>query len=154
MIKLLRVDDKLLHGQVAFSWIRNLKIHTLIIADDRVSGDEFLKMTLGLSKPPGVNLSIIELSTAIEVLKDKSCDKMNVMVIVSNVYNAKRITDALGTIKAINLGSIREHKDSRYIKGNIYLDDEEIKLCRQLEEQGIAVEIAFRYEDEKKRFDD
>ena len=89
MIKLLRVDDNLLHGQVAFSWVRNLRIHTIIVADDKVANDQFMKMSLGLAKPVGVNLIIDSVDNAIEILKND--DKLNILVIVGNIRNAEKI---------------------------------------------------------------
>ena len=86
MIKMLRVDDNLLHGQVAFSWVRNLKIHTIVIADDKVVNDQFMKMSLGLAKPPGVNLIIVSVNDAIEYLKLDN--KLNILVIVNSISNA------------------------------------------------------------------
>ena len=51
MIKLTRIDDRLLHGQVAFTWTPALSADCIVIANDKVAKDEFLKMTLNLAKP-------------------------------------------------------------------------------------------------------
>jgi len=51
MILLLRVDHRLLHGQVVFSWIQNLKADCILIANDSVATDELRKSTLKLAKP-------------------------------------------------------------------------------------------------------
>ena len=49
MIQLLRVDHRLLHGQVAFSWVKNLQSNCILIANDKVVNDEVYKTTLKLS---------------------------------------------------------------------------------------------------------
>ena len=59
MISLLRVDEKLLHGAVVFSWVENLRIQSILIADDAIASDQFMCMTFGLSKPPNVKLTIL-----------------------------------------------------------------------------------------------
>jgi fructoselysine/glucoselysine PTS system EIIB component len=55
MIRLLRVDHRLLHGQVAVSWSQNLDIDAILIANDDVPMDELRKTTIKLAKPQGMN---------------------------------------------------------------------------------------------------
>ncbi|WP_032122387.1 PTS sugar transporter subunit IIB [Clostridium amazonitimonense] len=149
MIKLLRIDDKLLHGQVAFSWVRNLKIHTIIIADDKVAYDEFSKMTLGLSKPTGVNLIIVEVDEAIELLKSHVNSGMNVMAIVSSVDNAYRIIYNIPEIKSLNLGVLRKNYNSVSLTHDIAINENEVKLCKEILDRSVEVEIRLTYDDEK-----
>ena len=56
MITLLRVDHRLLHGQVAFSWTQYVGADCILIANDSVPGDELRKTTIKLAKPPSVKL--------------------------------------------------------------------------------------------------
>ena len=58
MIKLVRIDHRLLHGQVVFSWSKSLNINRIIIANKEAANDEFKKMSLNLSKPTGIKLTI------------------------------------------------------------------------------------------------
>ena len=58
MIQLLRVDHRLLHGQVVFSWCSYLNPNCILIANDDVVNDEIRKATLKLGKPSGVKLVI------------------------------------------------------------------------------------------------
>ena len=58
MIKLLRVDHRLLHGQVAFSWTSKLSADCILIASDAVMNDDLRKMSIKLAKPTGVKLVI------------------------------------------------------------------------------------------------
>ena len=69
MIKLLRIDDRLLHGQVAFAWTKNLGIHLIYVLSDVVVNDEITKMTLGIAKPYGTKLSVYAVDEGIEELK-------------------------------------------------------------------------------------
>ena len=68
MILLLRVDHRLLHGQVAFSWTQTLGADCILIANDAVAGDELRKTTMKLAKPQGVKLVIKDIKAAIEAL--------------------------------------------------------------------------------------
>lgn len=148
MIKLLRVDDRLLHGQVAFSWVRNLKIHTIVIADDRIVYDEFSKMILGLSKPSGIVLKIMGVQEAVEFLKEESYSSMNVMAIVNSVQNARFILEELEQLDSLNLGALRIHLNAEQVSEEVALDEGEIKICQQIIKQGKKVVVQCRYDDE------
>lgn len=147
MINIVRVDDKLLHGQVAFSWVRNLKIHTIVIADDHIAYDEFMKMTLGLSKPSGVNLKILEIKEAVAFLKEQRTSELHVMAIVNSIENAYRILQQLPWITTLNIGSLRERYDAQLIGENVALNTEEVALCKKLIKEGKQLEMRMRYDD-------
>lgn len=149
MINILRVDDKLLHGQVAFSWVRNLKIQTVVIADDHIAYDEFMKMTLGLSKPSGVHLQILEIKDAVAFLKEHVNSDLHVMAIVNRIENAYRIMEQLPSITSLNLGSLRERYDTRVISESVALNQEELAICEQLIAKGKEIELRMRYDDKK-----
>ena len=62
MIKLVRVDHRLLHGQVIFSWTKQLSANYIIVADDKVPNDPISMMALSIAKPADCELSIIPFS--------------------------------------------------------------------------------------------
>ena len=65
MIKLVRIDHRLLHGQVVFSWTKSLGVGRIIIIDDFAATDELKKMSLSLSKPTGVKLNVFTVKDAL-----------------------------------------------------------------------------------------
>ncbi len=66
MIKLVRIDHRLLHGQVVFSWSKSLNINRIIVANTEAAKDDFKKMSLNLSKPTGVKLHIFSVAELLE----------------------------------------------------------------------------------------
>lgn len=141
MIKLLRVDDRLLHGQVAFSWTRNLSATDIIIANDDLSKDEFQKMTLKLAKPRGTSLQILNLNESKTIIKKHENSKNNVIVIINNLKDAKEIIDDASFIKSLNLGGLRERGGAKRFTGSITLTPDDIEICNTLLEKEIEVEI-------------
>lgn len=144
MIKMLRIDDNLLHGQIAFSWVRNLKIHTIVIADDKVVNDQFMKMSLGLAKPMGVNLMIVSVEEAIEFLKQDN--KLNVLVIVNSISNASRLCNSI-YIKYVNIGLIRKTPHACFHYENMHLQNSDIEIVNNMIKLGINIEYRLRYDD-------
>ena len=54
MIKLLRVDERLIHGQVAFAWTNSLKADCILIVNDAVAADKLRSNSLKMAAPAGV----------------------------------------------------------------------------------------------------
>ncbi len=141
MIGLLRVDDRLIHGQVAVAWAKNLSVTDIVVANDEAAKDEFTKMTLSLAKPRGVNLKIDNVDNAIEFLLKHEKTKNNIMVIVNNILDAQKITSKIQTIKSINLGGLKKKPNSKRITGAVNLTPEDIKICKELLDDGVEIEI-------------
>lgn len=143
MIKLLRIDDRLLHGQVAFAWTKNLGIHLIYVLNDVLVNDEITKMTLGIAKPYGTKLSVYAVDEGIEELKKHVKTNKNVMIIINNVKDAQRITAAIPEIRAVNFGGIKEKPgvESKRYTGSVTLTMEDIEICKQMREMGVAMEI-------------
>ena len=138
MIKLLRIDDRLLHGQVAFAWTKNLGIHLIYVLSDVVVNDEITKMTLGIAKP-----CVYAVDEGIEELKKHVNTNKNVMIIINNVKDAHRIVSAIPEIRAVNFGGIKEKPgvESKRYTGSVTLTVEDIEICKQMAEMGVAMEI-------------
>lgn len=143
MIKLLRIDDRLLHGQVAFAWTKNLSIHLIYVLNDVLVNDEITKMTLGIAKPYGTKLSVYAVDEGIEELKKHVNTNKNVMIIINNVKDAHRIVSAIPEIRAVNLGGIKEKPgvESKRYTGSVTLTMEDIEVCKQMAEMGVVMEI-------------
>lgn len=143
MIKLLRIDDRLLHGQVAFAWTKNLGIHLIYVLNDVLVNDEITKMTLGIAKPYGTKLSVCAVDEGIEELKKHVNTNKNVMIIINNVKDAYRITSAIPEIRAVNFGGIKEKPgvESKRYTGSVTLTMEDIETCKQMRDMGVAMEI-------------
>ncbi|ARI06740.1 MULTISPECIES: PTS sugar transporter subunit IIB [Klebsiella] len=152
MITLLRVDHRLLHGQVAFSWTQYVGADCILIANDNVPDDELRKTTIKLAKPPSVKLVIKNINDAIEAIKSGVTDKYNLFIVVESVNDAWRIASAVAEIKSINLGGIKAKEGSKNISKAINLLPEEIEQLQQLVGKGVEVEIRQVPNDRKQLF--
>src|SRR5450432_3227666 len=100
MIKLTRIDDRLVHGQVAFTWVPTLGADCLIVANDKVAKDEFQKMTLGLAKPAGTKLLIKSISETIAFLNDEKNNQLKILLLISSVKDALAFANEVPEIKS------------------------------------------------------
>ena len=141
MIKLTRIDDRLVHGQVAFTWTPALGVNCLLIANDKVAKDEFLKMALGLAKPAGTKLLIKSLTDAAAFLNDEKSSNLKILLIINSVKDAYALVNGVPEIKSVNFGGIRLKNGAKLISKAVAIDDEDITLVRELLDKGIELEL-------------
>jgi fructoselysine/glucoselysine PTS system EIIB component len=141
MIKLTRIDDRLVHGQVAFTWTPALGANCLVIANDKVAGDEFLKMALKLAKPAGTKLLILSLKEAAAFLNDEKNKDLKILLLIKSVKEAAAMSAEVPEIKSINFGGIRLQEGARLITKAVAVNEDDIIIMRGLLTKGIELEI-------------
>lgn len=110
MVKLMRVDARLLHGQVAVTWVSKVAASSILIADDEVMTNEMSKMALKMAKPSGVNLAIRSIDGAAELLNDPRSRDNSIFVIVRTIADALRLVEKTDQIKQINIGGVKKRR--------------------------------------------
>ncbi|MGT2925284.1 PTS sugar transporter subunit IIB [Streptococcus caviae] len=137
MIKLVRIDYRLLHGQVVFAWSKTLGIERIIVIDDETAEDEFKKMSLSLSKPSGVKLNIFTLETALSKMPKVETLNENIMIILGNTAAARAFCEGYPKISEINYGVLPKKENATQYSQAIYLNKEEVEDSRVLKNMGI-----------------
>jgi fructoselysine/glucoselysine PTS system EIIB component len=151
MIKLIRIDDRLVHGQVSFTWTPSLGIDCLVVANDKVAKDDFQKMTLGLAKPAGVKLLIKSVEDTVVFLNDEKTKSLKILVLINSVKDAHTLADGVADIHSINFGGLRAKEGAKVISKAITLTEEDIILIKELLQREIELEIRQVPSEEKQK---
>lgn len=154
MIVLCRVDHRLLHGQVAFTWTQNVGTNCILIANDSVAKDDLRMTALRVSKPNGVKLVIKSVDDSIESLKSGVTDKYKLMILCENIKDASRLVNGYDKIKSINLGGIKNEPGKKQVSKAISVNEEEIKLLKEMNNKGIELEVRMVPDDNKQNIMD
>jgi len=141
MIKLTRIDDRLVHGQVAFTWVPALGVDCLIIANDKVAKDEFMKMTLSLARPAGTKLLIKSIADSIAFLNDEKSKGAKILLLVNSVRDAHAVANGVAEIKSVNFGGIRMKEGAKLISKAVAITEDDKPLLQELISKGIELEI-------------
>lgn len=149
MIKLVRVDHRLLHGQVASSWTNGVGADCILVASDMVVNDEVWKTTLRLGKPNGVKLVMKNMEDSIKAINSGVTDKYKLIIVVQSIKEAKQLIDGCPQIKSINLGNTKESKTTTQVSKQVFLEEEEKEILRELIGKGVECEIRALADDPK-----
>lgn len=139
MIKMTRVDHRLLHGQVAFTWIRQVGADCILIANDAVAKDELRMSVLRMAKPQGVKLVMKSVDDSIKALTSGVTDKYNLFIITESIEDAWRLCKAVPAIRELNIGGVKVEDGKRQISEAVFVSDEECARIRELDTAGVHV---------------
>ena len=141
MIKLTRIDDRLVHGQVAMTWTPALGADCLIVANDKVAKDEFMKMTLGLAKPASAKLLIKSLADTVTFLNDPRSQNLKILVLVNSVKDAAALANEVREIQSVNFGGIRTQEGTISIAKAIAVTEDDITIIKEMLAKGLELEV-------------
>ena len=105
MITQVRVDDRLIHGQVAVVWTKELNAPLLVVANDEAAKNEVMQMTLKMAVPNGMKLLIRSVDDAIDVFNDPRGKDKRIFVIVNSVADATKIAKNVTDIESVNVAN-------------------------------------------------
>lgn len=133
MIVQLRIDERLIHGQIVTSWSRALETTAIVVANDKAANDELTSKMLLMTAPAGKKVAIKTVQGAIKLLDDPRADKMRVLLIVDNPKDAIECVKAL-KIKDVNVANYIKKKSANKvnISGYCRADAEDFALFEEL----------------------
>ena len=138
-IAALRVDDRLIHGQVAMTWTKQLRVQGIVVANDDAANDNTQKMALKMAVPAGIKVLIKPVDEAIRVLNDPRAAKMRILVLTRTVKDALKVRKQVGEIEFLNLGNTGRFdgidvSEKQLLSPTIMLTAEEVQALRELVE--------------------
>ena len=137
MIEMLRVDHRLLHGQIAYAWTSHLNADCILIANDDLVSDDLRKAAVKMAKSPQAKLVIKN----IETINSGVTDKYHLLVIVESVDDAVKLVKGCPVIRTLNLGNVKAREGAKQIEKTFNLMPDEEKALRELSDQGVDIFI-------------
>ncbi|CAM5395126.1 PTS system sorbose-specific EIIB component [Streptomyces afghaniensis] len=156
MISLFRIDDRLLHGQVAFGWSPSVGANVILVVNDEAKNDKVKAMALDLAKPNNVKLYIRGVAESGEIIsKFAEAKKSNVLVLVRNTDDALEVAkNSQGAISEINVGGLRYEEGKKKLTDLVAVSEKDINNLKQIERLGINLDFRILPRDKKQSFGD
>lgn len=132
MITMMRVDDRLIHGQVAVMWSKELNVQRIIVASDVIAANELQVSALKMAAPAGIKAAVLSIDKAVGILNDPRSRDMRILVISNNPADLLAVLEGIGERPVLNVanygrigGSLSEKKK---VAESVYLtkQDEEV----------------------------
>lgn len=156
MISLMRIDDRLIHGQVAYGWATSLGINVILVVNDEAKNDQMKAMALNLAKPSSVTLYIRGVKESGEIVKKFSqSKKSNVLILVKNTDDAlELVKNSAGVLKEMNVGGLRYEEGKQKLTDLVAVDEKDISNFKEISNLGVDIEFRMLPRDKKKNLSD
>lgn len=135
----IRVDDCLIHGQVATRWATGLKVNRIMIIDDAVAVNETEKSILRMAAPAGVNTSILQFEKALANIKNGNYAGQRVMLVVKSPVILVKMMEAGINLLPVNIGNMSNRPGTTQYKKSISMTEDEKAAVEKLLQSGIKV---------------
>lgn len=139
-INLARIDDRLIHGQVITTWVKNHDIEQILIINDKVAGDSVQQSVISMSAPPELKVQVFGVQKFIEILK-KAEIKRRTMLLFTNSVDVNTLVEGGLKIDKLNVGGMRMQEGRKSLSRAVAVTPEEEQAFRSLLASNIAVEI-------------
>jgi PTS system mannose-specific IIB component len=139
--RLVRIDDRLIHGQVVAGWLRALGAKRIVIVDDATARDEFLREVLTLAAPQGVPVEVLGLADGAARCLELASSPEPVIVLARSPRTIVALRQAGVPIEVVDLGGMGAGPGKRRLHKTISVSPDDLASLRLLEEMGTRVEI-------------
>ena len=122
-----RIDDRLIHGQVAAVWSQYTKATRIMVVDDQVVHDVVNKEALKMACPQQCKLSILTAEKAAANLCAGKYDGEKVFIVAKNPTTIRSILDHGFVMDSVNVGNMGGKQNTRMLKKAVSVSEEDIE---------------------------
>lgn len=138
MISLVRVDNRLIHGQVVEAWLPSLKVSRVVVADDEAASSPLVRAAMALAVQSAIQVQIERLADVDFTLISK--DGVRTLVLLREVTAVPFARVRGLVLEHLNLGNVHFGTGRRQVSASVFLAEEELRLLQQLAAEGVRVE--------------
>lgn len=143
MIAQLRIDDRLIHGQVALVWTKELNTPGIVVANDNAAENEMVQMTLKMATPTGKKLLIRSVDDAIKVFNNPKGANMRIFALTNCIQDALKIAENVKNIDGINVANVgrftKDAEGATQLSSTIMVTPDELAALKKLVELDVPV---------------
>lgn len=139
-IVLTRIDNRLIHGQVATAWTQYSGANLLLVANDDVAGNTTRQNLMNIAAPKGVQTRFFSIQKTIDVIF-KASQKQLIALIVETPQDVLKLVKGGVPIKKLNVGNMHMSEGKKQITKAVCVDEDDLNTFRELKTLGVEIEI-------------
>lgn len=139
-IVLTRIDNRLIHGQVATAWTQYSGANLLLVPNDEVSKNVTRQNLMNLAAPKGVATRFFSIQKTIDIIH-KAAPHQFIAIIAETPQDILKLVEGGVPIKKINVGNMHMSEGKTQISKAVCVDEKDIIAFKKLAELGVEIEI-------------
>ena len=138
-IALVRIDDRLIHGQVVVKWLRYVECDEVLIVDDQLAQDSFMQTVLRLAAPPEVPVRVVAGGEAPGKLAAAGAGGRRTMILLKAPQTALALLNDGVAFSELNVGGLASGPRTRRLYKSVSASAEQIAALREIAARGVRV---------------
>lgn len=139
-IVLTRIDNRLIHGQVATQWCTTIGANLLLVANDEVAGNKMRQGLMDMAAPASAFTRYWTIEKTISTIH-KAADRQLIFIICENQQDVLKLVEGGVPIKKVNIGNMHMSDGKRQVVGSVAVDENDVAAFKKLKELGVELEI-------------
>lgn len=138
-VVLVRVDDRLIHGQVVIGWGRAIRTERIVLVDDAIAESAWEQELYRMGVPPDMEVAFASVDAAAGAIDDWMAGGVRTVLLLTDVDTLARLCHATSTIREVNLGGIHHRSGRTERLPYVFLSEEEVRTLEDLRTRGVAI---------------
>ena len=138
-LTLVRLDERLVHGQLIVRWGKPLDVSLIVLVDDRVRESDWEQELFRMGIPPDVELQFASVAEAIAAAPAWAASPRRTFVVTGDVDSLVRLVERAPDVRRINIGGVHQQPRRRQRLPYVFLSDDEAAQLGRLAERGVDV---------------
>ena len=142
-LALIRIDDRLIHGQITMGWSRSIGANVILVANDAVANDPMQRNLMKMAVPPGIKAEVFTIDEAAEKITTEALPNANILLLVRNPIDFMRLVDQGVSVDMVNVGGVRPTGATIKLTKEVSATPEELEAWKKVDAAGIRIEVCF-----------
>lgn len=138
-VVLVRVDDRLIHGQVVIGWGRAIRAERIVLIDDAIADSAWEQELYRMGVPPDMDVEFASVAQAGGEMGTWMADATRTILLLADVETLARLCAAAREVADVNLGGVHHRDGRRERLPYVFLADDEIETLKALRARGVSI---------------
>ncbi|MFH1725409.1 MAG: PTS sugar transporter subunit IIB [Elusimicrobiota bacterium] len=136
----LRIDDRLIHGQVVEGWAPHLKATRIVVVSDEVASDETQRMLMRLAVPDEISIEALSVKEACARIAELEANGSGLLILTPAPREALALLEAGMKVASVNVGGLH-HSVGRVMIGKaIFLTEGDREALQAIAARGVRLD--------------
>lgn len=134
-----RIDERLIHGQVAGIWTTSLNTQRIIVINDQAASDPLQKSSLRMAASTSMRLSVLTVEEAAKNVTSGKYGKQRIFLLFKNPTDVLRYLEAGGNLETVNVGNMSYKEGTREVTKSIQVTKEEVEVFEKIAAKNVKL---------------
>jgi len=141
-IQLVRLDDRLVHGQVVAGWVKALLLTGIVVIDDEVASNPFQGSLMRMAVPEGIDIEVLAVDRCNGLYRRLEESPTKSIVLFSQVADLFRLfLKNQFPLQVLNIGGVSFTEGREQLAESLFLSEVEIQMLADMANAGVEVEL-------------